>query len=153
VGILSDLFIADPADAAAAHDRCFEMTAPKSRIWTDAANRARAEHGLIQWKNFTELEIDELAEAAGVEIHIPPTPPNDGVWLTRVPEPLVARLATADGAARRAIGERWVALKIAEGEPAVLDGPHGWLVAVEELATLARAAVTRGWGVFLWNCL
>lgn len=130
-----------------------------------AGQPARALHGLFEVADVDVVVLDMLAEAAGL-----PTPawldpqPDDpdedlGYVVAEVAPHLVDALARASAADLRVVGERWLALWMADlaSIPAyggVLPDYQrremaDWWPALEAIAALSRAARDHGESVFV----
>ena len=159
MGILSDFIVADPTDAGA----------------IDAATD-RARWPTYQSKGFTQLEVAYLHFLlAGADPHAPTSPPKvvvnpftkreatvsvlvayldeftcllqtEGSWVHRLPEALVAEIATATNLA--SIAEAWAGCEELHGaEPKSL---RDVLIELQRLARLAKAEKK---SLLLWTSL
>jgi hypothetical protein len=97
----------------------------------------RRDHGVGAAFNALLDEVDAVRDGG-----------EDGPWVLRLPERLVAALAEADSARLAAINDEWSRTEEWELDGVRRPDDTRWLV--EELAALARDACSSGRQVYLW---
>ena len=142
MGILADFFVATPEDALLYAELSLEDSFPEARF-------PRA-----QWKGFTSLEVETLwaiveGRPWNPETHSlePAGDVGEEQWLFRLPEPLVARLATLTPEDQGRFAGEWAETEELSCEASELEPVLASLV---DLAGNARAS---GRGMFLWGSL
>lgn len=154
--MLSDLFMCPRG----AQTETYELLLDSSPDSAEAR-----EHGWIPTKALDFVVLPMLGGALGDgDSVLEPEPDESGEGLFCELGPgFVKALATADPARLRAAGEVWITTwaadlasipsfegELPEGMRPRLDGEDGWWPVLEELATLARRATTKGWSVYLF---
>jgi hypothetical protein len=124
-GVTTDLLVADPRDATAVA----EATAPRAR-WAgiDARGVDQVKLGTL-WALLAGREYRDELVLEFVPLH---EVSEDGPWVFRVPDPLVALLADVDDAGASRAAPAWAATDElaldgwdAEGAAALIDGLRG----------------------------
>lgn len=143
MGILADLFVADPKDAIT-----YEALQLKGAITPDKFDRA-------EFKGLTDLEFGTLwailqNEEWNVKSHCLETISLEGqgeTWLFRFPEPFLSRLSSLDSSEIGRAAKAWAATEELQCEPSDIEP------VIRELARLAKAATRDGKGLYLWGSL
>jgi hypothetical protein len=148
MGVLSDIIVADPSEAA-------------------AINAAEGAH-LEQWPCLESRDIDPVKlgtlwqvlsggspdDVDAVSAYMMDTvldqPTPSGPWVFLVPEPLTAALAALGDAAQAPVAERWAATEEFVLDRWQVDDVRDYL---RELVARARAARESGKSLLLWMSL
>ena len=145
MGILSDLFVADPADAIRyENDVAFAQKLPS---WVP---------GRVQLGGLTDLQYEVLWaslehrtwQADTHSLEMLSVRKDGGRWLFRFPSIFVARLAETDAGSLDLLAEQWIQSGELHGATAA-----DVLPVLRELTHLARMAQADGKGLFLWGSL
>jgi hypothetical protein len=140
MGILSDIFVSTPADAAK-YDELMESERIDSRF------------EVASYKNLTTLEFGTLwailtGQTFDMDKHnLDPLADEEESWLHRFPEPYVKLLAGLTSVQIKTASVAWAATEELEADPADMEE------IIVDIAKLARHAMLPGKGLYLWNCL
>jgi hypothetical protein len=140
MGVLCDLFVADPADAPKYEEL---MDTPEAGSFFQVA----------QWKGLTTLEFGTLwaiLEGKPFDVHrheFQSLRTDEDRWLCRFPRPYVGILAGLKAADIRKASVEWAATEELRWEPSEAEE------VIESLADLAGQASDLQKGLFLWGCL
>jgi len=140
MGILSDIFVAKPADAAKYEDHMNSETGDKLYEVASYKNLTPLEFGTL-WAILEGRPYDDKKHGL-LEVK-----PTEESWLYRFPSEYVQLLANLTPGKIEAASVPWAATEEISGEASDMAE------VIVEVSKLARHALLPGKGLFLWNCL
>ena len=145
MGILSDLFVADPADAI----RYEKEAALAQALPSWVAGRAQLKQLIyLQYEVLWASLERRTWQPDSHSLEMLSMSNDGGSWLFRFPPPFVTRLAEADAGSLGVVAEQWIQSGELHGATA-----EEVLPVLRELTQLARIAQADGKGLFLWGSL
>jgi len=150
MGVLTDFFVAAPNEI----DDAIVVAGPADRFKTVEAKGAddislTSLNGIVTGRNF---EVDGGFDTLLAEVEsISAASEEDGPWLFRAPQALVAGLAAADEPRLDDINEAWAQTEEWQANGVTSPDETRWLV--QGLAELARDAAASSKDMYLWVSL